>query len=190
MGHGEGGREARALIFFDTETTGTDPQWHSAWELAALRREPDGSVSEFYAQLRLSEDQIRRADPKALEVGGFHERYRAADARDPDEVIAEFCEFAAGAVLAALNVSFDIAFLRPALTRAGVAPSWHYSPLELKSFAAGALGLAPPWRSDEIAPALGIDPSNYARHSALADCWYSAAIYDAALALHTVVVNS
>ena len=39
-----------------------------------------------------------------------------------------------------------------------------------------------PWRSDDLARALGIDPASYDRHSALADARYAGAIYDAATA--------
>lgn len=78
-----------------------------------------------------------------------------------------------GAVLTGLNISFDMGSLRPL---PGLrAPNWHYSPFDIKSLAAGALGMPPPWSSNEMAIALGVGPADFARHGALA-------IYDAALA--------
>ena len=170
------------LVSFDTETTGTDPSRHRIWELAAVRRELDGSRSELELQTFVHA-RGAKVDPKALEIGNFAKRFRAMDAIGPLQTIQRFNEFAAGAVIMGLNVSFDLGFLRPLLERSALAPAWHYSPVDIKSLAGGALGIAPPWSSDELAAALDIDPDSFERHSALGDCYLGFAIYDAALEL-------
>jgi DNA polymerase III epsilon subunit-like protein len=166
------------LISLDTETTGTDPARHEVWELAAVIREPDGTEVEYARLLTLS--NLDDADPKALEVGDFMHRYDEERAVSPTEAIAGLLPLTEGGVLGGLNISFDVGFVRPLLgTRQ---PNWHYSPIDVKSLAAGALGLEPPWSSNDLAGRLGVDPEDFARHSALADCRFALAIYDAALA--------
>lgn len=165
------------LISLDTETTGTDPDRHEVWEIAAVLRDPDGRETEFERLLRLQ--RLDEADPRALEVGDFLNRYKEAQAVEPAEAIADLLKLTEGAVLGGLNVSFDVGFLRPLLGLRQ--PNWHYSPLDFKSFAGGALALEPPWSSNDLAFRLGVDPDAFARHSALADCHFGLAVYDAAL---------
>jgi DNA polymerase III alpha subunit (gram-positive type) len=168
------------IVFCDTETTGLRPLTHEIWELAAVKLDTDSDqvTGEFLIQLELA--NLAAASPKALEVGGFHERYDAASAVAPQRAMAEFCAFAEDAVLAGLNISFDVAFLQAALNRYDRQPSWHYSPVDVKSMLGLATGLTPPWSSDQLAEAIGINPSDYERHSALADCHYTLDLYRAA----------
>ncbi len=169
------------LTLVDLETTGLDPFAHRIWELAAIRRRPDGSQEALAVQVALTEAEISLADPGALSVGGFRKRYRPDKAVSPAAAAQRLERFASGSVLMAVNVSFDVAFLRVLLHRSGVQPSWHYSPADVKSFAAGALGLEPPWSSQGLADALGISQEDYARHDALEDCRYGLDLYDRAL---------
>lgn len=179
-----------SLVFLDAETTGLDEHRHRAWEWAALRRdEASGALSELRYFLDVTGAE---RDAQALEISGFDARYR------PDEVVSEavalegLCIFAVGSCLMLLNPWFDSKFMsgmfgrvNDALSRAQrLAPTWHYSPVDVKSFAAGALRLPPPWRSDDIARRLDIHPEDFARHGAMADCYYAMAMYDAALALN------
>lgn len=70
------------LVFADGEMTGLDERRHDLWEFAAIvrghrQRELDG---EWLWQLRVPDDRMPHADPKALEIGHFHQRYIAHDA--------------------------------------------------------------------------------------------------------------
>lgn len=58
-----------ALAFVDTETTGLDPDFHEIWEVGLI-------VNDEERLWQLPVD-LKRADPKALEIGRFHERYKA-----------------------------------------------------------------------------------------------------------------
>ena len=55
--------------------------------------------------------------------------------------------------------------------------------VDAKALIAGALRIPPPWRSEELARALGIDPAAYARHGALPDCRYTRDCYDTVMNL-------
>jgi DNA polymerase III epsilon subunit-like protein len=179
--------ENTPLIFLDTETSGLDAHRHAIWELAAVKRTAT-LTEELHRFVRLD---LRSADRKALAYGRYHERFRDDRAVDISEALRDLCAFADGGVLLGLNIGFDVRFIERAMfdanTRhapgARLVSTWHYSPVDVKSLAAGALKLAPPWRSDDIAQALDVNPADFARHGALADCHFSAAIYDAAMAL-------
>lgn len=71
------------LVFADGEMTGLDERQHDMWEFAAIVRghrqtELDG---EWLFQLHVPADRLPGADPKALEIGRFHDRYIAHDAQ-------------------------------------------------------------------------------------------------------------
>lgn len=176
----------RPLIVLDTETTGLDPDRHEVWEIGAIAVAPaDGNdfskpreLHEFHRFLRL--DDLEHADPRALEVSHFSERYVADEAISAEQAIDDLLDLTQGGVLAGLNIGFDVGFLRPMLGLREA--NWHYSPLDIKSMAAGVLGLRVPSSSNDLARALGVYPENFERHTALDDCRFALAIYDAALA--------
>jgi len=66
------------VVFCDGEMTGLDDTIHDMWEFAAIvqgHRDPalDG---EWLWQIQVDPDRFtRHADPAALEIGGFHDRY-------------------------------------------------------------------------------------------------------------------
>lgn len=59
------------LLFLDTETTGLDPDRHEIWEVAGIKREPDGSTSERVWQLPVD---LAHADAQALAISRWYER--------------------------------------------------------------------------------------------------------------------
>jgi len=169
----------RAELFLDTETTGTDPTKHRVWEIGALKRDGD-SISELEVQIITND--LGQADKRALEICHFKNRYDESRTVSVEEALSELINFSQNTVLLGLNISFDITFLRFMAERENLEfdPGWHYSAVEVKSYAAGALGLDPNRPSHIFAQKLGIDQDDYLRHSALADCYYTADIYDAA----------
>ena len=131
------------------------------------------------------------ASPQALEINGYHRRRaeRAAHGlteASPAVAVQQLVEITSGVPLVGMNPGFDVRFLTPLLARFGRRSEWHYSPLDCKSFIAGALRIPPPWRSEELARAIGIDPAAYGRHGALDDCRYTRDCYDRVLALPVV----
>lgn len=72
------------LAFVDTETLGLDPRFHPVWEIAVVTDDggPDTEVSVESWQVQVPPAVIARADPEALSINGFHDRYDPATALD------------------------------------------------------------------------------------------------------------
>lgn len=89
--------------------------------------------------------------------------------------------------------SFDAAFLTRFLRAHGCCPAWHYHLVDVEALAAGYLngvgstgvyapGAAePPWNSNELSRAVGAEPDQVERHTALGDARWARAIYDAVM---------
>jgi DNA polymerase III epsilon subunit-like protein len=108
-----------------------------------------------------------------------------------------FVELTRDAQLIGNVVSFDEERLRQLLRRLGQCPMWHYHLVDVECLAAGYLagrhrGLSPegptddrallarpPWNSEDLSQAVGVDPRKYDQHTALGDARWAKAIYDA-----------
>ena len=147
MGEDSGAR----LAFVDCETTGLDPARHEIWELAYIL-EPEGKS--FRALLPVT---LSNADPAALEVGGFHQRYpQIANHEIVDDAYCRrlVLRDLSVRVLVGNNPQFDASFLAAWL---GSRP-WHYHLVDVKALVAGRLGIEPPWHTSELLEACGLDP--------------------------------
>lgn len=213
------------VAFVDTETTGLDPERHEIWEVGLIL--PDGTEHEWQLPVDLS-----RADPIALNIGRFHDRYKTtwADSYEDADWLREFArEFVAltrGLHLAGAVVSFDAERLWQLLRNNGECPMWHYHLVDVEALAAGWLaGRAagvniatpvetadcnwtmrntedgpesfcmahatshkaaehhgrPPWKSNDLSRAVGVNPDHFDRHSALGDARWAKAIYEAVM---------
>lgn len=183
------------LAFVDTETTGLDPDLHQIWEVGLI-------VDDQERRWFLSVD-LGRADSFALKVGQFHDRH--PDGHDFTFTVAgsgyvhdrrtfarEFAKLTYGRHLVGAVVSFDAERLSKLLKANGACPEWHYHLVDVEALAAGWLlgqshdsGEAtdlhvavPPWNSNELSLAVGVDPANFDRHTALGDARWAKAIYD------------
>lgn len=180
------------IVAVDTETLGLDPDRHPIWEAAAIvyDEERDAVRARFVWQIRLTADDLDRADPIALRIGRFEER-RASDDEllDPAEFAAAFAEITTGAHLLGAVPSFDEERLRRLLARHDVEHGWHYHLIDVETLAIGyLLGRtgrldAPnvarhlPWNSAELTDALGIDVEESSKHTALGDAEWALAIW-------------
>lgn len=142
------------IAFVDIETTGLDPDVHEIWEVGLI--DPDGAEHRWFLPVDLG-----RADPIALDIGGYHRRHPEGynhdfatpsdfvgdpwvlhAVTDPWDFAAAFCELTrprngervhlAGAV-----VSFDEERLRKLLRANGACPEWHYHLVDVEAVAAG-----------------------------------------------------
>jgi DNA polymerase III epsilon subunit-like protein len=170
------------VVFLDTETTGLDPDRHEIWELAFIL----GIGQEYEFRFR---PDLAVADPMALRIGRFYERSpRSSDPftkdergywSDPRQAASTVAQRLDGQHLVGAAPSFDAAFLGPWLRRHGQAATWHYHLVDVEALAAGKLGWGPPWNSDELSKAIGVDPSLFDRHTALGDARWAKAVYEA-----------
>lgn len=121
---------------------------------------------------------------------------------------AEFATLTHGAHLVGAVPSFDDAFLKRLLRANGACPGWHYHLIDVEALAAASLITAfatcqavgnpeadgptqedallafPPWRSNDLSRAVGVDPEDYERHTALGDARWAKSIYDAVMGPH------
>lgn len=167
----------RSVVFLDTETTGLDPQRHSIWEIGLI---VDGEEITY----RLKPD-LATADAYALSLTGFYERTNTYDWKwDSHQlglgyVARQIARLTAGRHLVGAVPSFDAPFLDRFLRANGAAPAWHYHLVDVEALAAGKMGTAPPWDSEELSRAVGVDPSRFERHTAMGDARWAKAIYEA-----------
>lgn len=117
----------------------------------------------------------------------------------PTERMAEwaalFAELTNGAHIVGAVSSFDEERLWKLLRRHHACPTWHYHLIEVENLAVGWVkavhldsdqeawergdGIAsPPWDSEELSRAVGVDPDQFDRHTALGDARWAKAIYD------------
>lgn len=139
-----------SLVFIDTETTGLHPG-RRAWEIAMIRRDPDGRQRELVMQVR--DVDLSDADPIGLRIGGFYDRHRILGTRvilndevaawEEEKVAGRVEQWTRGAHLVGVNPGFDAETLAPMLRRHRLVPSWHYHLVDVLPMAAGYLhGLA------------------------------------------------
>lgn len=192
------------LVFLDTETTGVHPG-RQVWEIGMIRRDDDGeSELQFYVEVDLSE-----ADPFGLSVGKFYERHpqgrwlsdRMTVPADPEpcrvhlaaELVAQWTH---GAHVIGAVPSFDTISLDALMRDHGLLPAWHYHLTCVETLALGYLAgqraaghqlrdeagdLQPPWKSRDLAAAVGVIQREEDMHTALGDARWARAIYDKVL---------
>lgn len=188
------------LCFLDTETTGLHPELHHVWEVGLIVRRDGEEEQEYLWQLAVD---LSTADPFALGIGGYWDRRRpeANNESQVKESLAggppnlwavplvareawcdRFRELTHGAHLVGNVVSFDAERLAALLRWEGRMPTWHYHLVDIEAMVAGLMGFAPPWSSEELSKAIGVEmPSDADRHTALGDARWAAALYDAVL---------
>lgn len=194
------------ICFVDTETTGLNLQVHVPWEVALVFGDVESATgsSTYHMMIELSDEDCEMADDFGLAVGRFHERHpqgnNSGSANErlwtSEEASALIASLTHEVCLVGAVPSFDELRLRMMLTRNGCVPSWHYRPIDVETMAVGyLLGLhksgltitqaqyeavmARPWKSDDVSRALGVDPDKFAKHTALGDALWAAAIYQA-----------
>jgi DNA polymerase III epsilon subunit-like protein len=191
-----------ALAFVDCETTGLDPGRHEVWEVALILRRDKRQDDEHVWRLPVDQGS---ADAVALTIGRFYDRHGQVWT-DLRPFATEFARLTHGAHLVGAVPSFDDAFLKRLLRANGACPGWRYHLIDVEALAAGwlygtfgaiqevgknpeadgptqeeAMRALPPWKSDDLSRAVGVDPDEFDRHTALGDARWAKAIYDVVL---------
>lgn len=133
------------LAFVDVETTGTESHIHEVWEIG-LVLDVDGRVHNEW-EFHLEPD-LTRAASTAMRMNGFYDRAPGFQVTgsppprwdEPEGTAQHLARTMRGAIPANCNVHFDLSFLTPFLLKHGMAPTWHYSPIDVKSMAYVAMG--------------------------------------------------
>lgn len=176
------GHHYRGIAFVDLETTGLSVHLHEPWEIALLI---DDVILEWQLPVDLS-----FASPEALVINRYYERAKPELCQDPVEVAAQVAELTSGRVLASCGIDFDAGMLEFLLNSCGMAPAWHHNLLDVTSYAAGALGLEPPWNGKIVSDLLGLpDQKDDEKHTARADVIRYREIYTAARSYMTKRLN-
>jgi len=166
---------SRPVVWADSETTSLAPT-RRIWEFAAIK----GAEEQVWV---VADVDLELADPKSLEFGDFYQRHPVWGEPPPgsrvvDEATAarEINGFVAGATMVTAIPEFDLVPLAAMMRRHGLEPSWHYRTRCVESFVAGCLAEDAGGLQDCVR-ALGLDPADYAGHTALGDarmfrdCW-------------------
>jgi hypothetical protein len=180
------------VAFVDTETIGLDPDVHPIWEVAVI--DPYGVDRTW--QIQVTARELSLAHPKALEIGRFEERYdKTLKAQPAEEVAWEIWNLLSAydrVHLAGAVVSFDEERLRRLFWQWNLGIPWHYHLVDIETLAAGYCAaldaeqsrmpsLAPPWDSEDLSRAVGVEPDSYERHTALGDAKWAKAVYEAVM---------
>lgn len=162
------------IVFLDCETLGLDKQ-APIWEFAAVRVTSDGR------EIARDTFQIKHEPGRFLETfdewfrKDYEARYRADSAIYPWEAVPRIDQLTdAGATVAGSNPMFDMERIELLMRHYGTEPGWYYHPKDIpnvvEGFLAGRRALPdPPFKSNSLSLALGIDPADFARHSAMGD---------------------
>jgi hypothetical protein len=114
----------------------------------------------------------------------YEARYDAEKAVDPATAMRNLLALIdPGTVICGSNVGFDMERVLRMCNRYGYGdPLWHYHPEDIPTLARGWLngkGIfpAPPWKSDFISQACGVDVRDFDRHTAMGDVEWCLALY-------------
>jgi hypothetical protein len=180
--------EPRNVVFLDVETNGRYVErGHEAWEVAWWNL-TTGHRDEFFVNIPDVPAFMGRAEPIALRVGKFLDRYpfddTAPSKADTESAMITMYEgirpdrSGPAPVLLGSNPGFDAGFLAALARRFALEPEpFHYHPIDLGSYAAGVLGRELGTESlsaASVARMCGLDPGG---HSAGGDVTSGGAAY-------------
>jgi DNA polymerase III epsilon subunit-like protein len=175
---------------------GTEEEWEWLWW-------PDLSTADPMA-LRVNKFYDRAGDfltsPWSENFDGSVLTMQNGDVLDSQpigQVAHDIAHTLDGATIVGAIPSFDVNFLTPWLRQHGHVFTGHYHLIDVEALAVGYLagrfeqgradGLPaengpfdpkPPWKSTDLSLAVGVDPGDFERHTALGDARWAAAIYD------------
>lgn len=192
------------ICFLDTETFGLDPE-SPVWEVAAIRRDWGSEITNWGGDVVASPgDRERkfhcfidhydpapwlaqmRDDGGAEFVKDYQARFNAKAALTTYAAAQMVHEATKGAHIVGACPSFDTTRLDKLLRRCGIEPQWHYHLCDVENMIVGYLSgqgqpMPPPWKSEPLSRAVGVEPEDFSRHTAMGDVLWVKAQYDAVM---------
>lgn len=181
------------LAFTDCESTGLDTRaGHRPWETAIILREPGMPDEEHVFQIR---PDLSKADPKALEIGRFEERFSVPDDCEATwltngegpwrllahEAVSEILTMLDGAYFVAAVPSFDDGMLKALMWDHQRRIRWNYRLICVETLVCGALRQPVPSGLKAAADAMGVKYDPGELHTALGDARLVRDVYDAVM---------
>ncbi len=183
------------IVFMDTETLGLDID-APIWEFAAIRRSVEtGKESRLHLFIDHSPDSwIASPDLPAEFIADYKRRYRILDSCTRELAADLISSFLDGRphIIGAVP-SFDTARISHQLLRPARIPDpWHYHLVDVENVVVGyirgvhaacdrEMPIEPPYKSDELSAAIGVDPADFDRHTAMGDVLWTRAQWDAVM---------
>lgn len=162
------------IAFVDTETTSLHND-REIWDLALIVREESDVEYQWFLPV-----DLRRADSASLGIGGYWNRHPDPYNKQRTSVYETWLSIAEllhGAIVVGACPWFDTQVIERELLLNGSGPTWNHHLVDVESFAAGALGIKPPWSLNSICRSLELDTERD-RHTALGDARLVADVYD------------
>lgn len=170
----------RPIVYLDTETLGLD-EVAPIWEFAAVRREENRFTSEHFF-IRHDPSNWLHDLPQSFR-DDYSARYSVRNSIPRLEAAKRIFAITQGAMVVGAVPSFDTIRLTRLLRWANLEPEWHYHLVDVENLAVGYLAakgalMPPPWNSNDLSLALGVDPDAYERHTAMGDVEWTMAQWD------------
>lgn len=173
------------LLFLDIECIGLDID-APIWDLGAILVDEQGKVfPDLRVNLMIKHDPGDRVRdlPQSFQ-DDYRSRYDEKMAMEPLFVMQRLLALITpGTVVCGSNPHFDMERIQRLadILQFGALP-WHYHPEDIPTLARGWLngkGIfpAPPWKSDFISQACGVDVRDFDRHTAMGDVEWTLALW-------------
>lgn len=175
----------RDLCFVDVETLGLDRN-APIWDFAAIRLSAGQIVAREEFLIEHERGDWLDKLPEVF-TADYRARYWSEFAAGPGEAAEAIKTITDGAIVAGSNPSFDMDRLEILLLGEGLEPGWHFHSLDIPSMAAGftahrksfVVESKLEWRSDALSQRIGVDPGDFARHTAMGDVQWCLAQWQA-----------
>lgn len=129
---------ARRRVYVDTETTGLNYDEHAAIEIAYMTddmNEPELVIPWTYDPADPT-NIFEWADPKAMEINKFYERYPNGVEYSGDTAIIKMIDVMRGSTLVGANVRFDARMIEQIIGEV-----WHHRLFDIEAWAGGIFHL-------------------------------------------------
>ena len=192
------------LLFLDTETTGLCPYRDTIWEIGARMAQVNEEektlrlLGDYHYFLKVEDHHLERFKQIPQEFqDDFNSRYNESEAIYPQlayEELKSWIRMHVNAVpdgkkphLVGAVPSFDDQ--RIGMIARFTEKPWHFHLICVENLVAAHLGMHPPYDSNVLSRAVGVDNREFGRHTALGDVDWTIAQYAAVYDLEVIEID-